>query len=129
MASRKRACLPFVAALASSAVLLVASSTEIATQVGSATGVTVFEGARLITADGSAPIENSAFIVANDTFTAVGRITTLTSSTSYVLPVGPGTWYYRVRGLNAFIPGNKPMMSWSDPTKLVVTRPSFRVVR
>jgi len=73
MASRKRACLPFVAALASSAVLLVASSTEIATQVGSATGVRVFEGARLITADGSAPIENSAFIVANDTFTAVGR--------------------------------------------------------
>src|SRR5438132_6313676 len=72
MASRNRACLPF-AALASSAVLLVASSTEIATQVGSATGVTVFEGARLITADGSAPIENSAFIVANDTFTAVGR--------------------------------------------------------
>jgi len=62
-------------------------------------------------------------------FTAVGRITTPTSSTSYVLPVGPGTWYYRVRGLNAFIPGSKPMMSWSDPTKLVVTRPRFRVVR
>jgi hypothetical protein len=61
-------------------------------------------------------------------FTAVGKITTPTSSTSYVLPVGPGTWYYRVRGLNAFIPGNEPMMSWSDPTKLVVTRPSFRVV-
>ena len=62
-------------------------------------------------------------------FTAVGGITTPTSSTSYVLPVGPGTWYYRVRGLNAFIPGSKPMMSWSDPTKLVVTRPRFRVVR
>src|SRR5947209_9811114 len=73
MASRKRACLPFVTALASSALLLVASSTEVATQAGSATGVTVFEGARLITADGNAPIENSAFIVDNDTFTTVGR--------------------------------------------------------
>jgi hypothetical protein len=62
-------------------------------------------------------------------FSAVGQIKTPTSSTSYVLPVGPGTWYYRVRGLNAFIPGNEPMMSWSDPTKLVVARPSFRVVR
>jgi hypothetical protein len=62
-------------------------------------------------------------------FTAVGKTTTPTSSTSYVLPLGPGTWYYRVRGMNAFIPGNKPMMSWSDPTKLVVARPSFRVVR
>ena len=36
-------------------------------------GVTVYEGARLITGDGSAPIENSAFIVQNDLFTRVGR--------------------------------------------------------
>jgi hypothetical protein len=62
-------------------------------------------------------------------FTPLGELKTPTSSTSYVLPVGPGTWYYRVRGVNAFIPGNKPMMSWSDPTKLVVAKPSFRVVR
>jgi len=37
------------------------------------TGVTVYEGARLITGDGSAPIENSVFIVENDRFTSVGR--------------------------------------------------------
>src|SRR5438876_9731319 len=36
-------------------------------------GVTVFEGARLIAGDGAAPIENSAFIVANNRFTQVGR--------------------------------------------------------
>ena len=35
--------------------------------------VTLFEGARLITGDGSAPIENSAFIVENNVFTRVGR--------------------------------------------------------
>src|SRR5713101_4965755 len=35
--------------------------------------VTVFEGARLITGDGSAPIADSAFIVANGRFTAVGQ--------------------------------------------------------
>jgi len=33
----------------------------------------VFEGARLITGDGSAPIENSAFLVENNRFTRVGR--------------------------------------------------------
>jgi imidazolonepropionase-like amidohydrolase len=33
----------------------------------------VFEGARLITGDGGAPIENSAFIVEGNRFTAVGR--------------------------------------------------------
>src|SRR5437762_9669865 len=34
---------------------------------------TLFEGARLITGDGSAPIENSAFLVENTQFTRVGR--------------------------------------------------------
>jgi len=34
---------------------------------------TLYEGARLIIGDGSAPIENSAFIVDNNRFTAVGR--------------------------------------------------------
>ena len=33
----------------------------------------MFEGARLITGEGTAPIENSIFIVENDQFTAVGR--------------------------------------------------------
>jgi imidazolonepropionase-like amidohydrolase len=33
----------------------------------------VFEGARLITGDGSAPIENSAIVVTGDRITAVGR--------------------------------------------------------
>jgi hypothetical protein len=61
-------------------------------------------------------------------FNVAGELKTPTSSTSYVLPVGPGTWYYRVRGRSAFIPGNHPTMSWSDPTKLVVAKPSFRVV-
>src|SRR4029453_2472276 len=35
--------------------------------------VAVYEGALLITGDGTAPIENSAFLVENDTFTRVGR--------------------------------------------------------
>jgi imidazolonepropionase-like amidohydrolase len=35
--------------------------------------VTVFEGARLITGDGGAPIENSAIVVTNDRFTQIGR--------------------------------------------------------
>jgi imidazolonepropionase-like amidohydrolase len=34
---------------------------------------TLFEGARLITGDGSAPIENSAFLIENNRITAVGR--------------------------------------------------------
>jgi imidazolonepropionase-like amidohydrolase len=37
------------------------------------TSVAVFEGARLILGDGSAPIENSAFVVENDRFSRIGR--------------------------------------------------------
>src|SRR5438045_3002266 len=42
-------------------------------QGAGAAGATVFEGARLITGDESAPIENSAFVVENSVFTRVGR--------------------------------------------------------
>jgi imidazolonepropionase-like amidohydrolase len=52
---------------------LAAFSTSGATQAPQGTGVTVYEGARLIVGDGAAPIENSAFTVANNRFTQVGR--------------------------------------------------------
>jgi imidazolonepropionase-like amidohydrolase/ABC-type molybdate transport system substrate-binding protein len=39
---------------------------------------TLFEGARLITGDGNAPIENAAFLVEGNTFTRVGRSGELT---------------------------------------------------
>ncbi len=38
-----------------------------------ASAATIYEGARLITGDGSTPIENSAFVVDNNRITAVGR--------------------------------------------------------
>ena len=52
-----------------------------------------------------------------------------TWGTSLTLPLTPGTWYYRVRGLDGLMIGSKPQMSWSDPVRLVVTKPRFRVVR
>jgi len=52
---------------------VVSYSTPVAGQAPPATGVTVFEGARLIAGDGRAPIEDSAFVVANNRFTEVGR--------------------------------------------------------
>ncbi len=52
----------------------VACSSQVASQTPTATGVTAFEGARLITGDGSAPIEQSIFIVDNNQFTRIGRL-------------------------------------------------------
>jgi imidazolonepropionase-like amidohydrolase len=65
---RKWSCLLAVPCLFPAA----ACSSRVETQTGTLS-VTVFEGARLITGDGSTPIENSAFIIENNRFTTVGR--------------------------------------------------------
>jgi imidazolonepropionase-like amidohydrolase len=54
-----------------SLVVLMAGCTG--SQSGSEPGATVFEGARLIVGDGSAPIEDAVFVVANGSFTQAGR--------------------------------------------------------
>jgi hypothetical protein len=48
--------------------------------------------------------------------------------TSAVLPLTPRTWYYRVRGFNWSLPTGAQQMSWSDPAKIVVAKPKFRIV-
>jgi hypothetical protein len=53
---------------------------------------------------------------------------TITLGTSTVLPLKPGTWYYRVRGFNYALPTGAQQMSWSDPAKIVVAKPKFKVV-
>ena len=53
---------------------------------------------------------------------------TLTLGTSVVLPLPAGTWYYRVRGFNYTLPTGAQQMSWSDPAKIVVAKPKFKVV-
>ena len=64
----------FIAGLLFSGLFLVAAcSTPGTVEAPQTSGVTVFEGARLIVGDGSEPIEDAVFIVENDRFTAVGR--------------------------------------------------------
>ena len=51
-----------------------------------------------------------------------------TFSTSASLPVKPGTWYYRVRGIDLALPTGAQQMAWSNPVPLVVAKPRFSVV-
>ena len=53
--------------------LVVSFAGALAAFQGGTTGPTLFEGARLIVGDGSAPIENAAFLVEGDSFTWVGK--------------------------------------------------------
>ncbi len=52
----------------------------------------------------------------------------VTGATSSLLPLEPGSWYYRVRGYNhSFL--KRPEMAWSTPTALKVSKPTFSVVK
>ena len=73
--SESRTVVAMSAALSLSAVLVVACSSPDAggdAAAGNDAAVTVFEGARLIVGDGSAPIEDAVFVVENDRFTQAG---------------------------------------------------------
>jgi hypothetical protein len=50
-----------------------------------------------------------------------------TAATAANLPLTPGTWWYRVRGVNPSLPGNG-LMSWSAQVPLQITRPTFGVL-
>jgi hypothetical protein len=52
----------------------------------------------------------------------------LTYGTSAVLPLTPGKWWYRVRGLNLALPAGARAMAWSKALPVVVARPTFKVV-
>jgi hypothetical protein len=62
--------------------------------------------------------------------TPTAKTSTFTYATSTVLPVGPGKWYYRIRGVNLHSIVQTPAgesMAWSTVQKLVVTRPVFKI--
>jgi hypothetical protein len=51
-----------------------------------------------------------------------------TAATSMLLEgLAPGTWYYRVRGIDPYVPGPVKQMSWSTPVALKLAKPTFLV--
>jgi hypothetical protein len=60
--------------------------------------------------------------------TSSGQKGIVTFANSVVLPIGPGVWWYRVRGFDYSLPTGAQQMSWSDPAKLVVSAPKFKIV-
>jgi len=64
-----------------------------------------------------------------ETDPATGALGMMTLNTSAILPLTPGTWYYRVRGYDYSLPTGAQAMSWSDPQAIVATKPTFSIVR
>jgi hypothetical protein len=52
----------------------------------------------------------------------------ITQTTSATLSLAPGTWYYRVRGIDVQIP-KAQSMAWSSVRKLKIVKPSYRISR
>jgi hypothetical protein len=51
-----------------------------------------------------------------------------TAATSLLLDsLTPGTWYYRVRGIDPYVRGPVKQMSWSAPVAIKIARPKFFV--
>ena len=51
-----------------------------------------------------------------------------TAATSLLLDsLTPGTWYYRVRGIDPYVPGPVKQMSWSAPVAIKIAKPTFVV--
>ena len=48
--------------------------------------------------------------------------------TAVSLPVKPGTWWYRVRGVDPAMPSGRQVMTWSTPLRLLIAQPKFRLV-
>jgi hypothetical protein len=49
-----------------------------------------------------------------------------TAATSVLLEgLSPGIWYYRVRGIDPYVPGPVKQMSWSSPVEIKLVRPTF----
>ena len=53
----------------------------------------------------------------------------ITVATAAELSMKPGLWYYRVRGLSSTLPTGARQLAWSDPVRLRISGPRFKVVR
>jgi hypothetical protein len=51
-----------------------------------------------------------------------------TSATSVLLEgLAPGVWFYRVRGIDPYVPGPVKQMSWSTPQQFRLAKPRFTI--
>ncbi len=51
-----------------------------------------------------------------------------TAATSVLLEgLQPGRWYYRVRGIDPYVPGPVKQMTWSEPVEIRLAKPTFLV--
>jgi hypothetical protein len=51
-----------------------------------------------------------------------------TAATSVLLEgLAPGIWYYRVRGIDPYVPGPVKQMTWSLPVQIKLVKPTFLV--
>jgi hypothetical protein len=58
---------------------------------------------------------------------AEGSATTV--ATAAELPLKPGLWYYRVRGLSSTLPTGARQLAWSNPVRIKIAGPRFTVIR
>jgi hypothetical protein len=62
-------------------------------------------------------------------WSSVGKPLVTHATSTLLEDLKPGVWYYRVRGIDPYLPGKAKQMTWSAPVALRVSAPRFVVVR
>lgn len=52
----------------------------------------------------------------------------VTGGTAVSLPLKSGAWWYRIRGVDPAMPVGRQVMTWSEPLRITVAKPKFRLV-
>jgi hypothetical protein len=60
---------------------------------------------------------------------AISQVSVVPSVTLKLKPTDIGVWYYRVRGVNANLPGTAIKMTWSKPAAIRISGDEFRIVK
>ncbi len=94
----------------------------------SAANTPIFYGQPLVAWTPALGAQNYQVQWSKKAYPFVAQGVTMTTSTATILPLQAGTWYYRVRGFDYNLPTGVQQMSWSDPQRLVVAAPKFRVI-
>jgi hypothetical protein len=59
----------------------------------------------------------------------VGKRIATGSTAALLTALTPGTWYYRVRGVDPHLAGNAKALAWSTPQRIEIAKPVFAVSR
>ena len=95
------------------------------------TGAPSFYGAPLVAWQPVGGAQSYELEVSRTTYPwkPVGKRIATGSTSALLTALTPGTWYYRVRGVDPYIAGPAKQLAWSAPQRIEIAKPVFAISR